>query len=96
MKHEHLYNAVYIHYLAKKREAHAMLDMIFNDSVIVGDHSSLLEEAKKWTNELSSADGCIKTLDTYYTEDEESEESEEYEELEEYEEEVYEAEPEEE
>ena len=86
MKHEHLYNAIYIHFLAKKREAQAMLDMIFNDSVIVGDHSNLLEEAKKWTKELSSADGCIKTLDTYYTEEEEPQE-----ELE-----VYEAEPEEE
>ena len=88
MKHEHLYNAVYIHYLAKKREAHAMLDMIFNDSVIVGDHSSLLEEAKKWTMALSSADGCIKTLDAYYSEEEELEE--------ELEEEAYETEVEEE
>lgn len=66
MKHVSLYNATYTYYLAKKREAEAMLEMVFNDSVMVGGHTTLLEEAKKWTQELANTEDCIRILSDYY------------------------------
>ena len=42
-------------YQAQKTEAIAHLDILFNDSVGIGEHTDLLTEVKKWTENLSQA-----------------------------------------
>ena len=49
-------------YQAKRTEALAHLDILFNDSVGIGEHSDLLTEVKKWTESLSQAEENLETL----------------------------------
>ena len=49
-------------YQAQKTEALAHLDLLFNDSVQIGEHSDLLTEVKKWTDSLSQAEENLETL----------------------------------
>ena len=77
MKHVSLYNATVDYYQSKISHAEAMLDMVLNESVVVGSHSNLLEEVTKWTEELSKAQGNLEALGSrYHEEEEESEETE--------------------
>ena len=57
-----LLNAAKKHYEAKKSEALAHLDILFNDSVGIGEHTDLLSEVKKWTESLSQAEENLETL----------------------------------
>ncbi len=57
-----LLKAAIKHYEAQKSEAEAILDIYFNDSVGIGEHSKLLEEVKEWTTKLSEADENLRTL----------------------------------
>ena len=57
-----LLKAAIKHYEAQKSEAEATLDIYFNNSVGIGEHSNLLEEVKKWTSKLSEADENLRTL----------------------------------
>jgi hypothetical protein len=50
-------------YQAQKTEAMAHLDILFNDSVGIGEHTDLLTEVKKWTSSLAEAEDCLETLD---------------------------------
>ena len=50
------------HYQAQKTEALAHLDLLFNDAKMIGEHSDLLTEVKKWTDSLSQAEENLKTL----------------------------------
>tara|TARA_R100000008_G_C3542029_1_gene145318 strand:+ start:363 stop:566 length:204 start_codon:yes stop_codon:yes gene_type:complete len=50
------------HYQAQKTEALAHLDILFNDSVGIGEHTDLLSEVKKWTESLSQAEESLETL----------------------------------
>ena len=75
MKHVSLYNAAVDHYQSKISHAQAMLDMVLNESVVVGNHTNLLEEVLKWTEELSKAQGNLEALGSqYYEEEDETEE----------------------
>ena len=38
------------------------MDIYFNDSVGIGEHSKLLDEVKEWTTKLSEADENLRTL----------------------------------
>ena len=57
-----LLQAAIDHYHAQRTEALAHLDILFNDSVGIGEHTDLLSEVKKWTESLSQADENLRTL----------------------------------
>ena len=49
-------------YQAQKTEALAHLDLLFNDATMIGEHTDLLSEVKKWTESLSQAEENLETL----------------------------------
>ena len=49
-------------YQAQKTEAMAHLDLLFNDATMIGEHSDLLTEVKKWTDSLSQAEDNLNVL----------------------------------
>ena len=49
-------------YQAQRTEALAHLDLLFNDATMIGKHSDLLTEVKKWTESLSQAEENLETL----------------------------------
>ena len=49
-------------YQAQRTEALAHLDLLFNDATMIGEHSDLLTEVKKWTSSLAEAEDCLSTL----------------------------------
>lgn len=64
-----LCQAALSHYKAKADEAKAHLEILFNFSVGIGEHTNLLDEVKKWTKDLAEAEECLATLeDNFYSE----------------------------
>jgi|TARA_B100001250_G_scaffold414631_1_gene455030 hypothetical protein len=61
-----LYNAALSHWNAKKDEAIATLELYFNNSVGIGEHSAILNEINKWTNELSQANDNVQSLENCF------------------------------
>ena len=53
-------------YQAQKTEALAHLDLLFNDSTMIGEHTDLTTEVKKWTSSLAEAEDCLKALDANF------------------------------
>ena len=49
-------------YQEQRTEALAHLDLLFNDATMIGEHSDLLTEVKKWTESLSQAEENLETL----------------------------------
>ena len=49
-------------YQAQRTEALAHLDLLFSDATMIGEHSDLLTEVKKWTESLSQAEENLETL----------------------------------
>ena len=49
-------------YQAQKTEALAHLDLLFNDATMIGEHTDLTTEVKKWTTSLAEAEDCLETL----------------------------------
>ena len=49
-------------YQAQKTEALAHLDLLFNDATMIGEHTDLLTEVKKWTDSLSQSEENLETL----------------------------------
>ena len=49
-------------YQAQRTEALAHLDLLFNDATMIGEHTDLLTEVKKWTENLSQAEENLETL----------------------------------
>ncbi len=64
-----LYKATISHYEAQRDKALAILDMYFENSVGIGDHSDVLSEITKWTSALAEAEECLKLLEEYSGED---------------------------
>ena len=60
-----LFNAAKLSYKAKAAEARAMLDLLFEKTVMVGEHTDILKEIDKWTRILSEANENEQTLDEY-------------------------------
>ena len=56
-------------YEAQKSEALAHLDILFNDSVGIVEHTDILAEVSKWVDSLSQAEENLTTLDEYYGEE---------------------------
>tara|TARA_Y100001937_G_C6889052_1_gene228194 strand:- start:19 stop:231 length:213 start_codon:yes stop_codon:yes gene_type:complete len=50
------------HYQAQRTEALACLDLLFNEATVIGEHTDLLTEVKKWTEKLSHAEENLETL----------------------------------
>ena len=50
------------YYQAQRTEALAHLDLLFNDATMIGEHTDLLAEVKKWTESLSQAEENLDTL----------------------------------
>ena len=63
-----LLKAAYFSYNAQKMEALANLDVLFNKSVGIGEHTDLLTEIKKWTESLSQAEENIQSLKNNFDE----------------------------
>ena len=53
-------------YQAQKTEALAHLDLLFNDATMIGEHTDLLAEVKKWTESLAQAEENLQTLDSHF------------------------------
>ena len=53
-------------YQAQKTEALAHLDLLFNDTKMIGEHSDLLTEVKKWTESLAQAEENLQVLDSHF------------------------------
>ena len=58
--------AVIDFYQAQKTEALAHLDLLFNDATMIGEHTDLTTEVKKWTMSLAEAEDCLNVLDTHF------------------------------
>ena len=64
-----LYQAALSHFEAKRNEAIATLDVYFNKTVGIGEHSDLLVEIVKWTEVLANANDCLEDLHNCFNDD---------------------------
>tara|TARA_Y100001963_G_C6499774_1_gene317352 strand:- start:200 stop:406 length:207 start_codon:yes stop_codon:yes gene_type:complete len=53
-------------YESQKSEALAHLDILFNKSVGIGEHTDIVTEVNKWVESLSQAEENLKTLNTHF------------------------------
>ena len=63
-----LLKAALSHYEAQRDEALAVLEVYFNNSVGIGEHSNLLKEILEWTQKLTEAEENISTLTSHFYE----------------------------
>ena len=63
-----LLKAALSQYEAQKDEALAVLEIYFNNSVGIGEHSNLLIEITEWTQKLTEAEENIDTLKRHFCE----------------------------
>lgn len=61
-----LQKAAVAHFEAKREEAIATLEVYFQKSVGIGEHSELLEEITKWTERLTNAEDCLESLNNNF------------------------------
>jgi hypothetical protein len=65
---DRLLKAAISQYEAQRDEALAVLDVYFNNSVGIGEHSNLLKEILEWTQKLTEAEENISTLNSHFCE----------------------------
>jgi|15BtaG_2_1085339.scaffolds.fasta_scaffold15114_2 hypothetical protein len=70
-----IFEALMAHYEALRREAILQLQIYFTSSIGIGNHSTHLDECKKWTEKLTSAEECLATLNKLRASPEKSEEN---------------------
>jgi hypothetical protein len=63
-----LLKAALSQYEAQRDEALAVLEIYFNNSVGIGEHSNLLKEILEWTQKLTEAEENISTLTSHFCE----------------------------
>ena len=56
-------------YEAQKSEALAHLEILFNNSVGIGEHTDILAEVTKWIESLSQAEENITVLNKHFVEE---------------------------
>ncbi len=56
-------------YAAQKSEALAHLEILFNKSVGIGEHTDILSEIDKWIGSLSQAEENISTIERNFGEE---------------------------
>ena len=57
------------HWKAQRSSALATLELYFNSSVGIGDHSDIRSEIHQWTTKLSQATENLENLRTYFGEE---------------------------
>ena len=62
----HFYRAAIKSFEAQREEAIATLQLYFQHSVGIADHSDILNEIKKWTTKLAEAQENLKVLREYF------------------------------
>ena len=62
----HFYRAAIKSFEAQREEAIATLELYFQHSVGIADHSDVLNEIKKWTTKLAEAQENLKVLKEYF------------------------------
>jgi hypothetical protein len=63
-----LLKAALSQYEAQRDEALAVLEIYFNNSVGIGEHSNLLSEITEWTQKLTESEENIETLKRHFCE----------------------------
>ena len=63
-----LLQAALSQYEAQRDEALAVLEVYFNNSVGIGEHSNLLKEIMEWSQKLAEAEENISTLNKHFIE----------------------------
>ncbi len=63
-----LLKAALSQYEAQRDEALAVLEVYFNNSVGIGEHSNILKEISEWTKKLSEAEENIYMLQKHFCE----------------------------
>lgn len=53
-------------FMSRRDRALAQLELYINNSVGIGEHPNIISEITKLTEELSSADDCLDTLNKYF------------------------------
>jgi len=61
-----LLSAAISYYKSRKSEALASLNVYFNNTVAIADHSTFLDEVKKWTAVLTEAEDNLATLHRHF------------------------------
>tara|TARA_Y100000310_G_C19949725_1_gene476275 strand:- start:113 stop:334 length:222 start_codon:yes stop_codon:yes gene_type:complete len=61
------YKALVSHYEAERDEAVAILEVYFNNSIGIGEHSNILDELKKWVTKLSDAREALDVLEKNFS-----------------------------
>jgi hypothetical protein len=64
-----LRKAAISHYLAKRDQALATLEVYFQRPAGIGEHSDLLAEITQWTEVLANADDCLQALGNHFDDD---------------------------
>ena len=65
-----LLKAATTYYKSKRDEALASLNVFFNNSVGIAEHSGFLEEIKKWIEVLTDAEDNLATLHKHFEDEE--------------------------
>ena len=60
------YTAALSHWKSQRDEALATLELYFQKSVGIGEHSKFLQEINDWTAKLSEANENLESLKTYF------------------------------
>jgi len=60
------YTAAISHWESQRDESIATLELYFNKSVGIGEHSELLSEINKWTQKLSEAEENLGSLKKHF------------------------------
>ena len=60
------YTAALSHWKSQRDEALATLELYFQKSVGIGEHSNILQEINDWTAKLSEANENLESLKTYF------------------------------
>ena len=51
---------------AQRDEALAVLNIYFENTVAIADHSNFMDEIKSWTSKLSEAEECLSVLEKHW------------------------------
>lgn len=65
----HFYKAAVSYWTAQKDEAIATLELYFQKSVGIGEHSKILIEINEWTSKLSEAEENLLVLEKHFEDD---------------------------
>ena len=63
------YKAAISHWEAQRDEAVATLELYFLKAVGIGEHSEMLKEINKWTEQLAEAEENLNVLQSYFEDD---------------------------